>query len=229
MVPQTAYLFSGTVASNLRHGRPEATDDEMWDALEVAQAADFVRAMPDGLLATVAQGGTSLSGGQRRRVAIAWALVRRPRSISSTTPSRRSTWGPTPAARRLRATDPRRGGDHRRPAHLDDRRRRSDRRPRRRPRRRDRRPRRAACVLPDLRRDRRVPGADGGCVSTNSDHRGPSPAVAARLPDAARRPRGAVRSATSASTEKAVHFRSSLGRMVAQLRPYRLGLLLVDE
>ena len=78
MVPQTAYLFSGTVASNLRHGHPEATDDEMWDALEVAQAADFVRAMPDGLLATVAQGGTSLSGGQRQRVAIARALVRRP-------------------------------------------------------------------------------------------------------------------------------------------------------
>jgi ATP-binding cassette subfamily B protein len=78
MVPQTAYLFSGTVASNLRYGRPDATDDEMWDALEVAQAADFVRAMPDGLQAAVAQGGTNLSGGQRQRLAIARALVRRP-------------------------------------------------------------------------------------------------------------------------------------------------------
>lgn len=77
-VPQRPYLFSGTVASNLRHGRPGATDDELWAALEVAQAADFVRAMPDGLAAEVAQGGTNLSGGQRQRLAIARALVRRP-------------------------------------------------------------------------------------------------------------------------------------------------------
>ena len=77
-VPQRPYLFSGTVASNLRHGRPGATDDELWAALEVAQAADFVRAMPGGLEAPVAQGGTNLSGGQRQRLAIARALVRRP-------------------------------------------------------------------------------------------------------------------------------------------------------
>ena len=78
MVPQTGYLFSGTIASNLRYGRPDATDDEMWDALEVAQAADFVRALPDGLQAPVAQGGTNLSGGQRQRLAIARALIREP-------------------------------------------------------------------------------------------------------------------------------------------------------
>jgi ATP-binding cassette subfamily B protein len=77
-VPQRAYLFSGTVASNLRLGRPGATDDELWAALEVAQAAGFVRAMPGGLEAPVAQGGTNLSGGQRQRMAIARALVRRP-------------------------------------------------------------------------------------------------------------------------------------------------------
>jgi ATP-binding cassette subfamily B protein len=77
-VPQRPYLFSGTVASNLRHGRPDATDDELWAALEVAQGADFVRAMPAGLDASVAQGGTNLSGGQRQRLAIARALVRRP-------------------------------------------------------------------------------------------------------------------------------------------------------
>jgi len=77
-VPQRAYLFSGTVASNLRHGRPAAADEELWAALEVAQAADFVRAMPGGLDAPVAQGGTNLSGGQRQRMAIARALVRRP-------------------------------------------------------------------------------------------------------------------------------------------------------
>jgi len=78
LVPQRAYLFSGTVASNLRFGRPDAADDELWHALEVAQAAEFVRAMPGGLDAPIAQGGTNVSGGQRQRLAIARALVRRP-------------------------------------------------------------------------------------------------------------------------------------------------------
>ena len=77
-VPQRAYLFAGTVASNLRFGRPAATDDELWDALEIAQAAGFVRAMPDGLDSAVEQGGANLSGGQRQRLAIARALVVRP-------------------------------------------------------------------------------------------------------------------------------------------------------
>ncbi|MQY26857.1 ABC transporter ATP-binding protein [Nocardia aurantia] len=79
LVPQRGYLFSGTVASNLRYGRPEATDEELWAALEIAQAADFVRDMPQGLDTPVAQGGTTVSGGQRQRLAIARALVRRPR------------------------------------------------------------------------------------------------------------------------------------------------------
>ncbi|MGN2634775.1 ABC transporter ATP-binding protein [Nocardia takedensis] len=78
LIPQKAYLFSGTVASNLRYGRPDATDDELWQALEIAQAADFVREMPQGLETPVAQGGTTVSGGQRQRLAIARALVRRP-------------------------------------------------------------------------------------------------------------------------------------------------------
>jgi ATP-binding cassette subfamily B protein len=78
LVPQRAYLFSGTVASNLRYGNPDATDDELWTALEVAQARDFVEAMPDGLDAVIAQGGTNVSGGQRQRLAIARALVRKP-------------------------------------------------------------------------------------------------------------------------------------------------------
>jgi len=78
IVPQKPYLFSGTVASNLRYGNPDATDAQLWAALEVAQAADFVRAMPDGLETPVAQGGTSVSGGQRQRLAIARVLVRRP-------------------------------------------------------------------------------------------------------------------------------------------------------
>ncbi|GIG85073.1 ABC transporter ATP-binding protein [Plantactinospora endophytica] len=78
LVPQRPYLFSGTVASNLRYGRPDATDEELWASLEVAQARDFVEALPEGLDAPVAQGGTNLSGGQRQRLAIARALVRQP-------------------------------------------------------------------------------------------------------------------------------------------------------
>ncbi len=78
LVPQKPYLFSGTVASNLRYGRPDATEAEMWHALEVAQAADFVRAMPGGLDTPIVQGGSNVSGGQRQRLAIARALVRRP-------------------------------------------------------------------------------------------------------------------------------------------------------
>jgi ATP-binding cassette subfamily B protein len=78
LVPQRAYLFSGTVASNLRYGKPDATDDELWAALEVAQGKDFVEQMPGGLEAPIAQGGTNVSGGQRQRLAIARALVKKP-------------------------------------------------------------------------------------------------------------------------------------------------------
>ena len=78
LVPQRAFLFSGTIASNLRYGKPDATDDELWAALEVAQAREFVAALAGGLDAPVTQGGTNLSGGQRQRLAIARAVVRRP-------------------------------------------------------------------------------------------------------------------------------------------------------
>jgi len=78
LVPQRAYLFGGTVASNLRFGNESATDDELWHALEVAQARDFVEAMPGRLDAPIDQGGTNVSGGQRQRLAIARALVKRP-------------------------------------------------------------------------------------------------------------------------------------------------------
>jgi ATP-binding cassette, subfamily B, multidrug efflux pump len=77
-VPQRSYLFSGTVASTLRHGNPDATDEQLWDALDVAQAREFVEQLPGALDAPVAQGGTNLSGGQRQRLAIARAIVRRP-------------------------------------------------------------------------------------------------------------------------------------------------------
>jgi ATP-binding cassette subfamily B multidrug efflux pump len=78
LIPQRPYLFTGTIASNLRYGNPTATDDELWQALDIAQARDFVETMPDGLDAHIAQGGTNVSGGQRQRLAIARALVKKP-------------------------------------------------------------------------------------------------------------------------------------------------------
>jgi len=78
LVPQRAYLFGGTIADNLRFGNEQATDDELWHALAVAQARDFVETMPGGLAAPIDQGGTNVSGGQRQRLAIARAVVKRP-------------------------------------------------------------------------------------------------------------------------------------------------------
>ena len=78
LVPQKPFLFSGTVASNLRYGNPEATDEELWEALNIAQSKAFVSAMPGGLNAPISQGGANVSGGQRQRLAIARALVRQP-------------------------------------------------------------------------------------------------------------------------------------------------------
>jgi ATP-binding cassette, subfamily B, multidrug efflux pump len=79
VVPQHAFLFSGTVASNLRYGDEAATDDDLWHALEIAQARSFVSEMTDGLEAPIDQGGTNVSGGQRQRLAIARAIVKKPR------------------------------------------------------------------------------------------------------------------------------------------------------
>lgn len=77
-VPQSPYLFSGTVATNLEHGKPGAGEEEMWEALEIAQAREFVEAMPEGLHSPISQGGTNVSGGQRQRLQIARALIKRP-------------------------------------------------------------------------------------------------------------------------------------------------------
>ncbi|WP_314650125.1 ABC transporter ATP-binding protein [uncultured Microbacterium sp.] len=81
LVPQRPFLFTGTIASNLRYGREEATDDELWKALEIAQGRDFVEEMPDGLDSRIAQGGTNVSGGQRQRLAIARAILRQPQIL----------------------------------------------------------------------------------------------------------------------------------------------------
>jgi len=78
LVPQNPYLFSGTVATNLRYGNPDATDEELWHALDVAQASDFVMEMPGKLDEPISQGGTNVSGGQRQRLSIARALVKKP-------------------------------------------------------------------------------------------------------------------------------------------------------
>jgi ATP-binding cassette subfamily B protein len=78
-IPQRAFLFSGTIADNLRYGKPDATDEELWHALTVAQGREFVDEMPEKLEAPITQGGTNVSGGQRQRLAIARALVKRPK------------------------------------------------------------------------------------------------------------------------------------------------------
>ena len=128
VIPQQAFLFSGTVASNLRYGAPDATDDELWHALEIAQAREFVEEMPGGLEAPITQGGTNVSGGQRQRLAIARALVRaagdlhlRRQLLGARLQDRLAAPGRAPRG------DPVGDRDHRRPAGRHDHARRPDR------------------------------------------------------------------------------------------------------
>ena len=157
LVPQRGYLFSGTVADNLRYGKADATDEEMWDALRVAAADDFVRAHPDGLAMPVAQGGINFSGGQRQRLAIARAVIRRP-AIYLFDDAFSALDVHTDARVRASLRDVSAGvdGGDCVAAHFDGRRGRPDRRRRRRPGRRRRHARDAAGHLSDLRRVRRL-------------------------------------------------------------------------
>ena len=158
LVPQKAFLFTGTIADNLRHGKPDATEEEMWEALEIAQGRDFVEAMPDGLESTITQGGGNVSGGQRQRLAIARALIRKP-EIYVFDDSFSALDLTTDARLRAALKPVTRGRDRadRRAAGLHHPRRRPDRGARGRPRGRPRHPRRAARRQPDVPGDRRVP------------------------------------------------------------------------
>ena len=132
-VPQKAYLFSGTVASNLRFGRPDATDDELWEALEIAQASGFVQAMPNGIDSEINQGGTNVSGGQRQRLAIARCARRETGDLRlrRLVLGARSRHGRPPPGG-ARTPDHRRRRVDRRPTRVDDPQRRPDPRARRR-------------------------------------------------------------------------------------------------
>ena len=163
LVPQRPYLFSGTIASNLRYGNPDASEDELWRALEIAQAREFVAAMPEGLDSPIAQGGSNVSGGQRQR---AWRCARA-RAPAADLPLRRFVLGARlrhrcGAAGGARDRDGRRDRGHRRAACLDHPERRSDRRPRRRSGGRRRHPRRAHGRQRHLPRDRPLPAHRGG-------------------------------------------------------------------
>ena len=157
LVPQRGYLFSGTVADNLRYGKADATDDEMWEALRVAAADGFVRAHADGLEMRVAQGGINFSGGQRQRLAIARAVIRRP-AIYLFDDAFSALDVHTDARVRVRAARGirRRHGYHCGATDFDGRRGRSDRRHRRRQGGGHRHARIAAGRLPHLRRVRRL-------------------------------------------------------------------------
>jgi ATP-binding cassette subfamily B protein len=177
--PRSPYLFSGTVATNLRYGKPDATDEELWEALEVAQARDFVAAMPDGLDGAIAQGRVERLRGAAPAPRHRPALVRKPdvylfddsfsRSTSPPTPGCALPCTRTPAARPCSSSPsasppsptPTRSWCWRTV------------------RRRSRHPRRAARRMPDLRRDRRLPGdGDGGGMSHAAVRTGPAPARA---------------------------------------------------
>ena len=228
MVPQKAYLFSGTVASNLRYGAADATDEQLWQALEVAQARDFVSELPEGLEAPIAQGGTNLSGGQRQRLAIARALVKRP-DIYVFDDSFSALDFRTDA--RLRAALAR---------ELDEAtviivaqrvgtilQRRPHRRPRRRRRGRHGHPWPAHGDLPDVSGDRPVAGDRGGGRMTGRPGFGPGAMGRPGGPGAMGRPGPGFGFGLSTPAAKSADFRTSFRRLLGELRPERGWILIV--
>ena len=225
LVPQKPYLFSGTVASNLRFADPDATDDELWAALEIAQATDFVRAMPGGLEAHDRPGRLQRVG----RPAPASGHRPGARAQARDLPVRRLVLRARPghrrpAAGRARAAHRRRHGHHRRPAGVDDHPRRSDPGARRRRVGRSRHPRRAARDLPDVSRDRRV--ADdrrGGGVTrpTSGPHEPdaePDDDAVVRPPEARPQPAPGRSRAIGMPAEKSKDFGGSTKRLLGRMQ-----------
>ena len=252
VIPQKAFLFSGTVGSNLRFGKADATEEELWRALEIAQGKDFVSEMEGGLDAPIAQGGTNVSGGQRQR------LVDRPcdrqgrrdlRLRRQLQRARLRDGRPPPGGPRARAR--RRDRDHRRPARRHDPERRPDRRHGRRRGRRDRHPPRAAGDQRDLPRDRLLAAVRvGGRGMTaerptggNGTGPGTSGTTPATLPAAARRGRprrsgrpgwrrrpggpGMFGMGMGLPPQKSKDFGGSLRRLFGHLRPEAPRIVLV--
>ena len=221
-VPQKAVLFSGTIASNIRFGRDEATDEDMRHAATVAQAAEFIDRMPEGYASPVSQGGINLSGGQKQRLAIARALVAPRRNLRV----RRQLLGARlrhrrQAARRAEGRHRRRHGVHRLAAHRHRDERRPDRRAGRWPGRRHRQARGTAADLRRLPRDRRIAGvARGGGVSGERTSTRPSAPAAGMFG-------GRPMSGLGMPVQKARDFKGTLRRLTGYLEPHRPALIVV--
>ena len=235
LVPQKPFLFTGTVASNLRYGNPDATDEDLWEALEIAQARDFVEAMPEGIDSPIAQGGTNVSGGQRQRLAIARALVAQPSiylfddsfsALDLATDARlRAALKPTTRDKTVIIVAQRVStiADADQIIVLED----------------GlivghRTARRTARDLPDLRRDRRIPARRGGVGMTTTTSRASRPPperpqVRDRRPaavpaDGGRGPFGGI----GMPAEKSLNFGpSAKRRLLGRMRSERLGLIAV--
>ena len=250
-VPQKAYLFAGTIASNIRYGNPTATDDDIWAALTIAQADDFVRELSDGLESPIAQGGGNLSGGQKQRLAIARAVVRRPRIFVfddsfSALDMHTDAAGPTRTPDGFDSFD----GHHRGSARRVHHRCRPDHGPRRRCAGRPRRPSVPSGQLSDVPRDRGFPDSRGDERMTspqdptwggpNSQYFDDAPTVVfAKIPSEPESADGDAKSsnpetpdkepkpALTATDTKPRHFKATMKRLLSLLQPHKFAVFCV--